>query len=160
MSTKNQISVEIPQNVINEVNQKLQDCKALLQPYLQALTPDEKKSLFKMGDKTVATVQKVKSYLESNPEFAPAYMDKTEFLKDEAVVSVLTPLGNLATQFASDINDTIMLAGSEALMTSMLYYGTAKEAALRGIPTAKPIYDDLSQRFSKKGPSKNAKKGE
>lgn len=39
-----------------------------------------------MGDKTVATVQKVKSYLE----FTPAYMDKGEFLKDEALVTGLT----------------------------------------------------------------------
>jgi hypothetical protein len=32
----------------------------------------------------------------------------------------------------------------------MLYYGTTKEAANKGVTTAKPIYDDLSQRFSKK----------
>ncbi|HCR77278.1 MAG TPA: hypothetical protein DIW37_12915 [Chryseobacterium sp.] len=158
MSTNNQISVEIPQNVINEVTQKLQECKSLLAPYLQGLTTDQRKTLFKMGDKTVATVQKVKAYLESNPEFAPAYMDKTEFLKDEAVVTGLSPLGNLATQLASDIDDTIMLAGSEALVASMMYYGTVKEAASKGVNTAKPIYEDLSQRFSKKGNKINPKK--
>ncbi|MCX8534675.1 hypothetical protein [Chryseobacterium luquanense] len=151
MSTKNQISVEIPQTVLNEVNQKLQDCKTLLAPYLKALTADDRKSLFKMGDKTVATVQKVKSYLETNPEFAPVYMDKAEFLKDEAVVTGLNPISNLVDQLASDLSDTITLAGSEALMASMLYYGTTKEAASKGVATAKPIYDDLSQRFSKRG---------
>ncbi|MCU7614111.1 hypothetical protein N0B16_06645 [Chryseobacterium sp. GMJ5] len=151
MSTNNQISVEIPQTVLDEVSQKLQDCKTLLAPYLKALTADQRKSLFKMGDKTVATVQKVKSYLETNPEFAPAYMDKAEFLKDEAVVTGLSPLSNLTEQLSSDIDDTVMLAGSEALMASMLYYGTAKEAASKGVATAKPVYEDLSQRFSKKG---------
>ncbi|MCX8522950.1 hypothetical protein OF897_03310 [Chryseobacterium formosus] len=154
MSTKNQISVEIPATVIAEVNQKLQDCKTLLAPYLKALTADDRKSLFKMGDKTVATVQKVKSYLETNPEFAPVYMDKDEFLKDEAVVTELNPISNLVDQLASDLADTITLAGSEALMASMLYYGTTKEAASKGVATAKPIYEDLSQRFSKRG-SKN-----
>lgn len=151
MSTNNQISVEIPQTVLTEVNQKLQDCKTLLAPYLKALTADQRKSLFKMGDKTVATVQKVKNYLETNPEFAPNYMDKSEFLKDEAVVTGLNPLSNLAEQLASDLDDTIILAGSEALMASMLYYGSTKEAASKGVATAKPIYEDLSQRFSKKG---------
>ncbi|MGO4708958.1 hypothetical protein AB4Y90_07535 [Chryseobacterium sp. 2TAF14] len=151
MSTKNQISVEIPQNVLAEVNQKLQECKTLLAPYLQALTVDDRKSLFKMGDKTVATVQKVKSYLETNPEFAPSYMDKAEFLKDEAVVSGLSPIFNLAEQLASDLNDTVTLAGSEALTASMLYYGSTKEAASKGVATAIPIYEDLSQRFSKRG---------
>jgi len=151
MSTNNQISVEIPQTVLNEVNQKLQECKTLLAPYLKALTADDRKSLFKMGDKTVATVQKVKSYLETNPEFAPVYMDKDEFLKDEAVVTGLNPISNLVDQLASDLSDTITLAGSEALMASMLYYGTSKEAASKGVATAKPIYEDLSQRFSKRG---------
>lgn len=151
MSTNNQISVEIPQAVLNEVSQKLQDCRALLAPYLQALTPDQRKSLFKMGDKTVATVQKVKSYLDTNPEFAPVYMDKIEFLKDEGVVTGLNPLGNLAKQLSSDIDDTIMLAGSEALLAAMLYYGMSKQAATSGITTAKPIYEDLKQRFVKRG---------
>ncbi|GAA5094962.1 hypothetical protein GCM10023210_27150 [Chryseobacterium ginsengisoli] len=151
MSNTNQISVEIPQAVLDEVSQKLQDCKTLLAPYLQGLSVDQRKKLFKMGDKTVATVQKVKSYLATNPEFAPAYMDKVEFLKDEAVVTGLSPLGNLAVQLASDIDDTIMLAGSEAIVAALFYYGTTKEAADKGIATAKPIYEDLSQRFVRKG---------
>lgn len=104
-----------------------------------------------MGNKTVATVQKVKIYLETNPEFAPSYMAKDEFVKDESVVTGLAPLANLAEQLSSDLDDTIMLAGSEALVSAMLYYGTVKEAASKGVATAKPIYEDLSQRFSKKG---------
>ncbi|AZB31650.1 MULTISPECIES: hypothetical protein [Chryseobacterium] len=154
MSTKNQISVEIPLAVIAEVNQKLQDCRTLLAPYLQGLTKEEKESMFKMGDKTVATVQKVKSYMETNPEFIPNYMDKVEFLKDEAVVTSLTPLGNLVTQLSSDIEDTLTIAGSEALVSALLYYGTTKEASDKGVATAKPIYEDLSQRFTKKGNKK------
>lgn len=154
MSTKNQISVEIPLTVIAEVNQKLQDCRTLLAPYLQGLTSEEKETLFKMGDKTVATVQKVKSYMDTNPEFIPNYMDKTEFLKDEAVVTALNPLGNLAKQLTTDIEDTVMLAGSEALTSAMFYYGSTREAASKGVATAKPIYEDLSQRFLRKGNKK------
>lgn len=158
MSSNNQISLEIPQNVISEATQKLQECKALLAPYLQALTAEQRKSLFKMGDKTVATVQKVKGYLATNPEFAPAYMDQAEFLKDEAVVSQLVPLENLSKQLASDIEDTVMLAGSEALTASLLYYGITKEAADKGVTTAKPVYDDLSQRFRYRNPKNSAPK--
>ena len=156
MSTKNQISVEIPATVIAEVNQKLQDCKSLLAPYLQALAKGEKESIFKLGDKTVATVQKVKDYTGTNPEFAPAYMDQAEFLKDEAVVSSLSPIRNLATQFASDLSDTITIAGNEALLAALLYYGAVKEASNKGVATAKPIYEDLSQRFSRKGLKKGS----
>ena len=96
--------------------------------------------------------------METNPEFIPAYMDKTEFLKDEAVVTSLTPIGNLAMQLASDIEDTLTITGSEALMSALLYYGTTKEAADKGVTTAKPIYDDLSQRFVRRGFKTAAKK--
>jgi hypothetical protein len=151
MSTQNQISIEIPQTVITDVMQKLQECKAALAPYLQGLTAEERQSLFKMGNKTVATVQKTKSYVETNPEFVPAYMNKVEFLKDEAVVSQLSPIANLASQLAIDVEDTVMLSGSEALQMAMLYYGQVKEAQSRGIPTAKPIYEDLKERFARGG---------
>ena len=67
MSTQNQISIEIPQTVIDDVVAKLQDCKTALAPYLQGLTAQERKDFFKMGDKTVATVEKTKTYVDTNP---------------------------------------------------------------------------------------------
>lgn len=150
MTSKNQISVVIPQTVIDAVTEKLQQCKTELAPYLQALTAEERIELFKMGNKTVATVQKTKSYVVTNPEFVPSYMDTTEFLKDESVVSQLNPIANLASQLTADVSDTVMLAGSEALQSAMLYYGQVKEAHSKGVTTAKPIYEDLSQRFAKR----------
>ncbi|SHK31480.1 hypothetical protein [Epilithonimonas mollis] len=154
MSTKNQISVQIPPAVLAEVTEKLQDVKTLLVPYLQALAPGEKKSIFKMGDKTVATVQKVEDYTETNPEFTPSYMDNPEFAKDVAVVTDLSPLRNLSQQLFSDLDDTITIAGNEALLAALLYYGAVKEAASKGVATAKPIYEDLSARFTKRGAKK------
>ena len=147
MSTNNQISIEIPQKVLDDALKDLQNVKTALAPYLQALTDKEKQSLFKMGDKTVATVQKVKTYTGTNAEFTPGYMDLAEFQKDETVVTQLYPLVNLTNQLASDLSDTMMLAGSEALKASLLYYGSVKEAASKGVATAQPIYDDLSKRF-------------
>ena len=149
MSTQNQISIEIPQAVIDEVMTKLQECKTALAPYLQGLTAKERQDFFKMGDKTVATVQKTKNYVDTNPEFVPAYMDKVEFIKDETVVSQLHPIVNLATQLATDADDTMMLAGVEALQGALLYYGQVREAHSKGVPTAKPIYEDLSERFKR-----------
>jgi len=154
MSTKNQISIEIPQSVIDKVTENLQESRTLLAPYLQALAPGEKKSIFKMGDKTVATVQKVEDYTETNPEFTPSYMDKPEFVKDVSVVTDLSPLRNLSMQLASDLSDTITIAGNEALLAALLYYGAVKEASDKGVAAATPIYEDLSARFTRKGSKK------
>ena len=149
MSTKNQISVEIPQAVIDNVIAKLQECKTDLAPYLQGLTAKERKDLFKMGDKTVATVQKTKSYVETNPEFIPAYMDKLEFMKDVNRVTQLEPIKDLASQLAVDVSDTVMLSGSEALMQALIYYGQVKEANSKGVAASRSIYDDLKMRFAR-----------
>lgn len=149
MATSNQISIDIPQSVVEDVTKKLKECREALAPYLQALTAEQARSLFKMGDKTVATVQKVDGFVETNPEFIPAYMDTAEFRKDSKVVKQLAPLASVATQLASDISDTVTLAGSEALMNALLYYGTVREASAKGVVSAKPIYEDLKVRFSK-----------
>jgi hypothetical protein len=127
MSTQNQISIVIPQAVIDVAMQNLQDCKTALAPYLQGLTNDQRQSLFKMGDKTVATVQKTKSYVETNPEFVPSYMDKVEFLKDETVVTQLDPIANLARQITSDVDDTVTLSGSEALQQACFIMARLKK---------------------------------
>ena len=108
MSTNNQINIEIPQAILDEVYADLQNCRTKLAPYLQGLSFDQKQSLFKMGDKTVATVQKVKSYTDTNTESIPGYMNVAEFGKDEKVVTELDPLNNLSRPLASNISDTMI----------------------------------------------------
>jgi hypothetical protein len=150
MSISNRVSEVIPEAVITEVTNKLNECRIALAPYLLGLTEQERQDLFKMGNKTIATVQKVQSYVQTNPDFIPSYMQTNEFGKDVTVASVLTPLHNVALQLASDMDDTRMLAGSEALAEALIYYGSVREASSRGIAQAKPIYDDLRQRFTKR----------
>ena len=155
MSTPNQISIVIPQAIIDEVTQKINECKTALAPYLQGLTAEERHDLFKMGNKSVATVQKIKSYTQTNPEFIPNFMDVEEFSKDEAVVTALNPIANLATQLASDLSDTVMLAGSEAMQSALQYYGQVNLANKQGVTTARPVYEDLKARFSRRSNRNN-----
>ena len=150
MSTQNQINVEIPNEVIDSVTKKLSECKEELAPYMQGLTAEERRDLFKMGDKTVATVQKVESFTETNPEFIPAYMNVSEFNRDVIVVNQLKPIEDLVQQLMVDVSDTRMLAGSEALQQALLYYGQVREANSKGVPSARAIYEDLQPRFSRK----------
>ena len=157
MSTSNQIHVEIPEPVITLVKGKLNECKVALAPFMQGLTADERRDLFKMGDKTVATVQKTQSYVETNPEFSPAYMDVREFNSDVTVVNQLKPIEDLVQQLGVDVSDTRMLAGSEALQQALFYYGQVREADSKGVPSSRAIYEDLQPRFSRKRarPSQN-----
>ena len=157
MSTSNQIHVEIPETVITLVKGKLNECKVALAPFMQGLIADERRDLFKMGDKTVATVKKTQSYVETNPEFIPAYMDVREFNRDVTVVNQLKPIEDLVQQLGVDVSDTRMRGGSEALQQALLYKKKEREADSKGVPSSRAIYEDLQPRFARRRakPSEN-----
>ena len=147
MGTQNQISIVIPTDVLQQSLEHLQAAGKLLQPYLHALTGADRQGLAKMGDKTIPFVAKNLDYSRSNPQFTPAYLDVVELEKDLNVATGLTPLLRICEQITSNLDDTIMLSGSEAYVSSLAYYNTVKQAAKMNVPDAKPIFEDLQQRF-------------
>ena len=92
-------------------------------------------------------VSKTTEYSRSNPEYAPTYFSSEELAKDLTYVNALKPVLSLCEQLRSDLEDTIMLAGSEAYAASLMYYGSVQMAAKSGQPGARPILEDLRQRF-------------
>lgn len=147
MSTPNRINASIPPAIIADALAKLKDVAKLLEPFLESLTVEERKTIPKMSDKTVAFVTKTDAYTDTNPEFAPAYMEIPEFKNDIKLVTDLKDLLDIVNQLASNIDDTSMLAGSEAYIAALLYYNSVKGAVKAGQPSAKPIYEDLAKRF-------------
>jgi GrpB-like predicted nucleotidyltransferase (UPF0157 family) len=45
------------------------------------------------------------------------------------------------------VDDTTMVAGSEAYQFALIFYNSVKMAARQDIPGAKAIYEDLKKRF-------------
>ena len=149
MST-NRISVSIPDDVIAQVTTALNRIKTLLQPYLQRLTVEERHDLLKLSDKSLSFVSKVNDYCTSSGKFCPSYMNVDEFKRDFETASTLKPVLDLCEQVCSNIDDTVMLAGSEAFNGALLYYNGVQVAAKTGQMNAKPIFEDLPQRFMKR----------
>ena len=145
--SKNQISVEIPAEVLAQISTKFQEIKTLLAPYMGSLTTEERKTLPKMSDKTVAFVSKVVEYTTSNPKYVPSMMEPVEFKKDYDANQALLPLNAVSQQVTEMMKDTIMLTGHEAYVQALYYYGSVKLAAKSGDAEAKTIYEDLSKRF-------------
>jgi hypothetical protein len=152
--TENIISIQIPESDIKQVMEYLSKIQEVLKPYLIALSPDERQRMLKMGDKTVSFVDKTLDYVKSNPEFVPTYMNVLEFEKDATAVKNLMSMLNPVVQIEQGINDTEMLAGSEAYTAALIYYNSVKQAAKNNIPNAAAIYDDLSKRFDGQGKRK------
>ncbi len=146
---ENQIRFIIPEEVVTLATQRLNEAAEALQPYLIALTPDQRKEMAKMSDKTVPFVEKNLEYCGSAPQFVPPFMDCEALYGDVKVTQQLTPLFRIVKGLSDGLDDTVMSAGSEAYINALNYYNSVKQAAKNNVPVAKSIYDDLSKRFEK-----------
>ena len=145
----NKINFSIPDAVIADVTTKLNDVSNQLKPYLIGLTPTERQELPKMGDNTLPFVQKCLGYCQSNPEFAPAFINFEGLFADMKIYEQLLPVYRLVLQLENKLNDTSMEAGAESYISALSYYNSVKMAAKSDIPGAKAIYEDLKKRFAK-----------
>jgi hypothetical protein len=146
MSDTNRISAELTP----AARQAIGDALGVIRPQLPfriGLTPEERSTLPKMGDKTRAFDQKASGYMESNPEFLPGFISMEELRKDrdlrDAVEEVLRPL----VELCQAVDDTALQLNSEIWLAELAYYHNVREAARRGVAGAQSIYDDLAQRF-------------
>jgi hypothetical protein len=145
----NKINFSIPEEVISDVTSKLNDIVNQLRPFLIALTPTERHDLPKMSDGTLPFVQKCLSYCQSNPEFAPAFINFDELFSDMKIYEQLLPVYRLVLQLENKLNDTSMEAGAESYVSALAYYNSVKMAAKLDAPGAKAIYEDLAKRFAR-----------
>lgn len=147
MSITNNVSI-----VINdEAMQKITEGHRLISenlPKLFTLTPEERQTLPKMGDKTVAFVNKALGYARQNPQIVPAYLNMEEFAKDVEAVNKLFVVAAPLLKMAEEIDDTVLMAGSEAYAAALAFYTSLKAAIGAGESGLKYIYDDLSSRFN------------
>ena len=149
MSTENLVSIKISSADLNKINQAVSALNATLKPLLTSLTTEQRMEIPKMGDGTEPFVEKTMDYAKSNPEFAPPFMDVAEMEIDLQAVKDLTNVYRPLLQLITQLDDSIMLSGSEAYVASLAYYNSVKMATRMNVPSAKPIYQDLKQRFAK-----------
>jgi len=149
MAKDNLVSIQIPAEDQDAIRAALTVLDEKLQPFLIALTKEEKKGLPKMRDKSIPFVEKAVEYAEGNPSLVPGFLDVNEMKTDFRAVTLLTEFFRLVEKLYQTLDDTILLSGSEAYKAALNFYKTVKQAAKSGIPGAKVIYDDLKQRFER-----------
>ena len=143
---ENKVSITIDEEAMTTISQALTAIRQNM-PELINLKEEERHVLPKMGDKTVAFVNKTLEYAKQNPRVVPAFLDMVEFEKDVVAVTdfrkVLIPL----QQLVEKLNDTTLQAGSEAYTAALIFYNAVKGATKAGEPGMKNVYDDLQSRF-------------
>ncbi len=140
-------SIELSEQEQQDVIAALDTLKKVLMPKLVDLNSSEIKQLAKMGDKTMAFVEKAIVHMEQNPSLVPTYVDVAECKKDIEGVSMLREFNNPLEQITEMVSESMMLCGSEAYTASLAFYNAVKGAAKAKVPGAEVIYNDLRKRF-------------
>ena len=148
----------IPPQIVAELQERLAEFIDILRPYTISLTPEERREILKLGDKTLAFGEKAFDYAKANPMLVPPYLDMGMFENDMKDTTGLRVLLATVQQLSMAIDDTIMVAGSEAYTASLTFYNAVKVAANQNVPGAKAIYNELKERFP--GRPKKKEEGE
>lgn len=148
MARKNQISAAVSaaqstavMKSIDSINDALKDALII------NLTADERSGMLKMGDKTLAFVQKALEYAKQNAALCPAFLELPEAQKDYELAASLEVIRQKVAALLRAIEDAEMVAGSEAYDAALIFYNSVKGAARSNIAGSQAIVDDLKVRF-------------
>lgn len=119
--------------------------------FLINLKAEDRHTLAKMGDKTLAFVTKGLDYAKQNPSIVPPFLDVAKYDSEVKIVTDLSSIMKPLRQLLEKIDDTAMLAGSEAYASALVFYNAVKSASKVDVPGMKTIYEDLQTRFPGRG---------
>lgn len=146
MPNDNRISAVLTAQNKTAILSKITEIKALL-PFLINLTKAERIQLPKLGPASLAFDEHCASYMNSAPNLVPPYVDAAEVSKDRALRVDLAEVARELRKLLEQVDDTVMLVGSEIWMADLSFYQTVRHAARRDVAGADTVYDDLKERF-------------
>ncbi len=156
MSQENLISTEIPaQNMADILNQLTAVNNSLAGILIFNLTGQDRKELYKLGDKSQAFVEKSLEYASTNPTLVPTYLDLPEGRKDLKLFQDLSTILKQVSTLQRAVEDTMMVAGSEAYDAALVFYASVRGASRVNVPGSEAIFEDLQKRYIAKSKKKN-----
>jgi len=139
------ISAKLSPTDLEEIKAALSTIEAKL-PFLIHLTTEERRKLFKMGNKSLSFVSNSLTAAQSNPDILPASFDVDEFTRDYQLATSMTEVHLRLQQLTEKVDDTLMAVSSEAMNSSLTVYDYVKTAAKK-TPGLKAISEQLGERF-------------
>jgi hypothetical protein len=116
-------------------------------PFLVGLTTDERKSLTTIDVSNKAFSEDAITAGVNNATLVPSYVSVAGMQNDLTLFTQLDEISGLANQLCERLEDTKMLAGSEAYQGALTLYRAFGTAAGAGVPGADTIVDQLKKRF-------------
>lgn len=139
------ISAKLTDTDVQEIKAALATIQTRM-PFLINLTVEERRKLFKMGNKSLAFVNNSLTAAQANRDILPASFDLDEFISDYQLAATLGEIHLSLQQLTEKVDDTLMAVSSEAMGSSLTVYDYVKTAAKK-TPGLKAIADQLGERF-------------
>lgn len=143
----NRISFNLTDEEKTELGGAVNTLVNILEPKLKTLLPEERRELPKMGDKTVAFVEKALEFGQEYPQYMPAFIEVPEALIDFEAVKTMRNYFTQLERITNQLDDSMVLAGSEAYGSALSIYKVMKNAAAMGQPGAEEAVQELANRF-------------
>ncbi len=144
----NKVSAQLSDEVVQHIKDRISEIKSEM-PFLVALSPDERKVIPAMDNARKPFVEKALSYGQSNNEIVPRFVDLEELQRDLKLYEKLQELNREISQLAEMVSDTTMAASSDAYVTALTIYNTAKVAAKNGFHGIDAVVNDLKRFFER-----------
>ena len=117
-------------------------------PFLVGLTPDDRRKLPKLGRKSQTFVVQALDMAANHSELMPRCLNVEEARRDVQLFEALNPILQNLSRLRELVEDTQMVAGSEAYAAARLAYNSAKTSGKNmGLDE---VVSDLSRQFSRK----------
>ena len=117
-------------------------------PFIKDLTPDERRSLVKMGPDSLSFVTGVQSLAAQNTSSVPASVDLTEYNRDVALSQQMYQINQRIQALAEKSSDTTMAVGSDSMVTSLILYAVFQALGKAGALNINVA--ELGRRFRKR----------
>ncbi|NJR59879.1 MAG: hypothetical protein HC769_14190 [Cyanobacteria bacterium CRU_2_1] len=125
-------------NAIATISQKLS--------FLVDLSPEERRTMTKLGDRNRAFTRKALEIATQNPDFLPRSFEVAELRRDFELFEALQPMLLALTRLQELIDDTAVAAGNEAYAAALEVYRYAKaNGTVAGLDN---LVDEMGQRFT------------
>lgn len=152
----NNISIELNSKEFNDIKEKLKSVNDAMS-FLIFLKTEERKTLYKLGAKSIDFVRDCNTIAQNYRQILPANFDVEELSRDTELYAQLSELQILVNTLAEKLNDTTMAVGSEAMRSSLAVYDYVKTAS-KSEAGLKSVAEQLQQRFKKQTKNKKEEK--
>lgn len=146
MAGENLVSLELTKEEIAEYEAAIGTLKKLSDRLIE-ISPSDRMETPKMGKKTYQFVTKCIDVMELTPDLVPKYVDIAEVKKDISLIAQLQKILFPLQAITRRVEDTAMIAGSEAYMGCISMYQSLKTASRSNVPAARTHYTALREYF-------------